>query len=438
MADTQKTVDNVGMIANASNIEANDSKMTKDAWKAVIFVVMAWIAVSLSNGVFSVNMPTIIKEFHLSLTEIGIVNSLFLGGGALGAIFLPMLADKKGRRIGMVVCISLASVFSSAIFFVQGIVQLACARILTGCGISAEWPIGAAHLSESVPAKKRGLAMGIQQMGSPISTFLGAWIVMSLAAMGIDWRIGFAVMIIPILLCIPIMTTLQESSRWLENREIISLGKEKSAEVKKVSFSELFKPQYRKYTIMAAVLHICGGVWAQGNGLWFPTVMQIDFHVDKVMSAQLVMLMWGVGILGYLLAGRISDKIGRKITMTIFVGFCIASVLSFFYYRSLPAVPFYFIQVSTATLGFGLGAHSVLIAYSSEIFPSHVRAVGIGLAIAAGRVGAMVSQTFLGMIGQNFSVLAILLTVGIFYCMMLPIIWSGPETAGRKLEDIVN
>jgi putative MFS transporter len=165
---------------NTSTIttETDENKMTSMAWKVLAFVFFAWVIDAADGTIYSLTLPLIKEEFDLSLTQMGMVASGFLFGAVVGSFLLPIFAEKKGRRWGMVACVSLYSMFTSVIGIAQNITQIILGRFFTGLGTGAEWPIGAAYLSEMVPAQKRGWAMGIMQSGYPAGYFLAGGLFM--------------------------------------------------------------------------------------------------------------------------------------------------------------------------------------------------------------------------------------------------------------------
>jgi MFS family permease len=274
--------------------------------------------------------------------------------------------------------------------------------------------------------------MGVQQMGSPISTFIVAAIVAVLAANSFGWRANFYLCAVPIVLLIIIPIFVKESSRWQETHNNPAT-KEKS----KISWREMFNRQYRKYTLYAIILHIAGGIWAQANGIWFSTGMRQDFGMDAVRAAQMTSWMWFIGIFGYFFAGKVSDMIGRKKAFLLMLVVLILGVAAMNVYLAVGNVSNIMIYAAVAVWGFGLGAHSIMITLSSEVFPSHIRAAGIGLAIGIGRLAVVVTQPLIGFFVDQTYVCRILLVIAGIYAVVLIPVSKMPETANIKLEDII-
>jgi MFS family permease len=415
-----------------------DSKMTPTAWKVLIFVFLAWVIDAADSTIYSLTIPAISTEFHLSLSEMGMIASMFLAGTVLGSFAIPVLAEKKGRRIGMVTCIGLYSAFTGIVGIAQNAMTVVAGRFFTGCGTGAEWPIGAAYLSEMVPAKRRGWAMGIMQAGYPVGYFLAAGLFGIISALGAGWRVCYFVLVIPALMCIPVLTQLKESNTWLKNKQKLASQEQATKSDKKSNYAELFKPQYRKYTIISTVIHIFGAIYSYGLVIWVPSAIMLDFHISKGDTAQFVMFAWGVGTFGYLAAGRLADHFGRKKILTLYTILGAAAVLILNYLHTLSGITLVHLLIPGAFIGISLGVAAIYITYSSEVYPSHVRTLGMGFSVAVGKITAVFVPTVMGAIAQQTSVTLSLLASTVIGLLMIPTIFCGPETARRKLEEIID
>ena len=84
-----------------------------------------------------------------------------------------------------------------------------------------------------------------------------------------------------------------------------------------------------------------------------------------------------------------------------------------------------------------MGAWTVLITYSTEIFPTRIRSLGTGFAVGVGRVGPVLAPAVLGAIAQHYTVSVGLLIAACIGAIMILAMLFGPETAMKRLEDIV-
>ncbi|MEF2082343.1 MFS transporter [Pseudomonas aeruginosa] len=424
-------------VGHAAATSVQNDAMTPMSKRVLLMVFLAWVVDAADSTMYSLTLPQIREEFDLSLPTMGLIASLFLCGSVLGALLIPIIADRRGRRLGMCICISIFSVFTGVVGIAHHAWVVAVGRFFTGTGAGGEWPIGAAYLAEMVPAKKRGFAMGLMQAGYPIGYFLAGGIFALFTWLEFGWRACFLVLVIPVLLCIPIMKWLKESDTWTAGRAPHAQGQATDA-LGKSAFRLLFSAPYRRYTLIATALHVFGAIFSYGLVVWVPSAIVMDFKMDKMQSAQFVMFAWGVGTLGYLIAGPLADRVGRKLVLSLYTLLGVAAVVWLnVMLRSGVPVAFTDLLLPGVLIGTSLGVAGIYITYTSEIFPAHLRTIGLGFSVSIGKATALFVPTALGLVAQLSNVTtALLIAVGIGV-LMIPTILCGPETAGRKLEDII-
>ncbi|MDF2502081.1 MAG: transporter [Anaerosporomusa subterranea] len=429
-------------VVNATDVAIpTDQRISNEVWRVFVFVFLGWALVNFSN-VYTLASPFMIEELHFEIGMIGIIASVYSAGGFISSLWLPLLADKKGRRLGMSLSILAAALFNGGLGLINSIFQVFGLRFIAAHGQTCQWGIGASYLSEMVPAKNRGAFLGAMQSGTPVGTFLCSGVFALVSSWGWGWREFCYVGLFGLILIPFVMGMLKESPQWIKYREDVQKGLIDPTQ-KKISLSELFKVKYRKNTLIAMSLHIVGAFWAWGNMTWFLVAMRTDFHFDAVTCGKMNMLLWGTAIIGYPIMGKISDIIGRKKGMLLASSLTVISCISLYIASKGNAAAAsqgsMLLYIATIMLGFGMGQHSILIAYSSEIFPSHIRAVGTSVSIGAGRASAVFTMLLLGYIAQNSSATTAELVAAFGGWLMVPIVWIfGKETARKNLDDIID
>ena len=83
------------------------------------------------------------------------------------------------------------------------------------------------------------------------------------------------------------------------------------------------------------------------------------------------------------------------------------------------------------------GVNAGEYAYTPEVFPTRVRATGVGLASAIGRIGAIAAPTLVGFIYPIAGLFGVFgMTTTILILGALAVIFLGVPTKGRSLEEI--
>ena len=194
---------------------------------------------------------------------------------------------------------------------------------------------------------------------------------------------------------------------------------------------DLLGPRYLKLTLMMWL------AWFAEYGVLYtfmtfvPTLLAMEgFTIVK--SFQFSIAIYASVIPGYVLGGYIVDWLDRKPTAVIaFIGTAIFGTL------------FGLSTSSTALMAFGglmafclaLGS-TAIYSYTPELYPTEIRATGMGLASAWGRAGAIILLLVFGVFtvlkGKLF-VFLISDVVLLFAAVVVAMI--GPSTKGRSLED---
>ena len=140
---------------------------------------------------------------------------------------------------------------------------------------------------------------------------------------------------------------------------------------------------------------------------------------------------------GALLAAALIDTWGRKGTMLL--GYSMTSIGVFF--LCFASTPHTVMAAYTLVMFSVVWATNAAYIVSSEILPVHNRATGLGISVAAGRIGAFVAPLLLSFIYQRthqavFALLA--LTILSLPGPVASLIWCFKGTEGSKcsLEDI--
>ncbi|KAL5312883.1 hypothetical protein ACEPPN_019309 [Leptodophora sp. 'Broadleaf-Isolate-01'] len=175
----------------------------------------------------TITLKPFLKDFGLENAKKTTLNafsanivSLLQAGCFFGALAAAPLGDKFGRKItliltGIIFCIGsimqVASMGNIAVMFVG--------RAVGGLGVGAASMLVPLYIAEASPPSIRGRLVGIYEIGVQCGTCIGFWInygvSQNIAPTSAQWRISFAVQLIPGALLTIGMLLLSESPRWL-------------------------------------------------------------------------------------------------------------------------------------------------------------------------------------------------------------------------------
>ena len=305
-----------------------------------------------------------------------------IGGWLFGSI-----ADKHGRKQSMALSVFIMAIGSLIIGLTPGYKQIGIAapllllfaRLIQGLSTGGEYGTSATYLSEMATKKHRGFyssfqyvtLIGGQLLALGIQLILQNWLLTSAELHEWGWRIPFFIGAILSFIALYLRRHIDETAAF----------KSKKSELEqKTGISALLKYPKEVLTVMGLTL---GGTIAFYT---FSTYMQKflvnTVHLTKETSTILSFASLLVFAIMQPLFGLLSDKIGRK---PLLIGFGVLGTLC-----TYPIL----IALSSATshiLIFMLmicaliivsGYTSINAVVKAELFPAHIRALGVGLPYA--------------------------------------------------------
>ncbi len=405
------------------------------------------------------------KPWHLTIWESTVILLSSGIGAVLGSFVCGALSDRFGRRPVFLATITLFAAGTAALAFTpEGAWgYVAAVRFIVGFGTTGIYAANIPLLQEFVPSRRRGLVSGIVAAFIPAGILLGS-LVVALAGDQVGWRglfIAGALPAVPLLLAaLPI----PESPMWLASRNRgedarrsmawalnVPIGQVAPAaaaatEPKPVRLAELFKyPQ----SLIVSWVGVLGAQTAYyGVTLWAPILLVLLLDVTPARAAFLLIFANLADICGRLFFSWLSEVSGRRpvgiiqglLGAVLLVGTaCAAPVfvhgVSLFW---LLLIACYFV-IS--------GGFAVTVPYAAEVWPSRLRASGLGSAYGVGSLGKIIGPLGLGLFLGSANVLAPsasretvvpgfiylamwLLATGVVFAM-----WAF-ETRGKSFEEI--
>jgi MFS transporter, MHS family, proline/betaine transporter len=314
----------------------------------------------------------------------------------LGGIILGIYTDRKGRKAGLQLILSLMTAAIAMIAFaptyaaigVAAPLIIVLARLLQGFATGGEWGSAAAFLVESAPAHGRGFYGSWMMVGAGSAmltgALMGALVTRSLAPDALDgwgWRVPFLFGLIIGPVGLYIRRHLDETEVFLEAR---AAAKESAAK-QEDGFGRTIAI-HLKEVVVGMGLFSHGTISTYVILLYMPTYASTQLHLPlgEAFMAQSIGL--ACMILLVPLFGALSDHIGRKpILIVTLVLYLSAAYPLFLWLHASPSFGNLLITqiVLCCLLGAFFGPWTTTLA---EQFPTRMRASGLGI---VANVGAM-------------------------------------------------
>jgi SHS family lactate transporter-like MFS transporter len=342
----------------------------------------------------------------------------------VGAFLFGMMADRFGRRPTLMIDIIAYSVFELSSAFAPSLKIFLISRALFGIAMGGEWGVGAALAFETLPAEGRGFFSGLLQEGYSVG-YLMAALVYGTAFHYVGWRGMFVIGALPAFLVIYIRTKVDESPAWLQGQA----ARKTEGRIGKGILT------YAGTFIFLIVLMFSFNSFSHGTQDLYPTFLQKDHHFTPQMVGFIAVVANIGALLGGIIFGAWSEKIGRRRAIVI------AALLA------IPVIPLWAYSHTVPLLALGgflmqfmvQGAWGVIPAHLNELSPPAVRGTFPGLAYQLGnllssRNGVVQAKLAEQRFGGIFApVLAWTVVVGV--TLVAVATWSGRE---RKGTDMTN
>jgi putative MFS transporter len=396
--------------------------------------------------------------------------TLFVAAGFLGmfvgTVVFGMGSDRMGRRSAFILLLLIYSVFTFADAFAPTAAWLIGLRFFAGVGIGAEIVVIDTYVTEVVPGRARGRYVAITQVAGfcavPVAAVLSRLLVPTHFLMS-GWRWVMVIGASGALLSWWFRRRLPESPRWLESRgrvaeadavmtgleresfssdrrsgewlvasgEQNTTGGKSEAAAEDASFWELWRRPYLSRTVMLVIFQALQTIGFYGFANWAPTFL-LKRGVSLLHSLEYTLLIALVSPLGPLLAAFTSDRMERKWTIVVLALLVAGLGLGFGNSFAPAAVVGFGALLTLANYWFSAAFH----AYQAELFPTRLRATGVGFTYSWSRLSAAFTSILIGAVLVHGvpAVFAVLAVAMILVAVVVGVM--GPRTHGLVLEEI--
>ena len=347
----------------------------------------------------------------------------------LGSLLAPLItsqADRRGRRKLMLVTFAMFSLLSGLTAFAWNAPSFVVLKFLTITFSSAEGAIALVIVVEEMNSDVRGLAVGMLGAISAGGFALAAIGFALVEVVPFGWRGLFAFAFLPTLLVIPLWKLLPEGNRYESSTKAMAPG----------GFFDPFRAMFSSYPerfLMVAAVMFLNAMGGTPAGLLQAKFLQ-EVHAWTPMNVStLIFLGGGIGILGNVFAGNLSDSIGRRVLGAIML--LVAPAMWAVFFRSAGKI---MVVSWVMSLFAQTSASTILNTFSAELFPtSHRSTAQSAIAVAGtlgGSTGLMLESMLYGIIGNHWRAVTILMSGSVAAAIIVSIFF--PETAGSELDTI--
>uniref|UniRef100_A0A7N4P081 SVOP like n=1 Tax=Sarcophilus harrisii TaxID=9305 RepID=A0A7N4P081_SARHA len=439
-----------------------------------LFLIMGstGVAEAMEIMLIAVVSPVIRCEWHLEDWQVAFVTTMVFFGYMVFSIVFGLLADRYGRWKILLISFLWGAYFSLLTSFSPSYIWFVFLRTMVGCGVSGHAQ-GLIIKTEFLPTKYRGYMLPLSQ----VFWLAGSLLIIGLASVvnpTIGWRWLIRIASIPGIILILAFKFIPESARFnvstgntqaavatLEriariNRSVMPEGKlVESASEKRGRFADLLDGKYLRTTLQIWIIWL--GISFAYYGVILASAELLERDLVCGSQAETQMVLNGdseeskspchchlfapsdyktmiISTLGEIALNPLNilgiNFLGRRISLSITMGctalfFLLLNICT----SSTGLIGFLFMLRALVSANF-----NTIYIYTAEVYPTPMRALGMGTSGSLCRIGAMVapfisqvlmSASFLGALCL-FSSVCVVCAISAF---TLPI-----ETKGRALQ----
>ncbi|MGN6551161.1 MAG: MFS transporter [Pararhizobium sp.] len=411
--------------------------------------------------------PRLAQFWGTSPFQLGLLSTLTFFGMAIGSVLAGYTNDRFGRKFTYTYNLLLFTLGSLLAGVSGNIKILLVARFICGVGLGGELSTALTLVSEVMPTRVRGAALGVVNVAAGGFGLLIAPAIVTLmlgpfenffGGPEVAWRWVLGIMAIPALTIFIYRIFLPESPRYLLAqgriteansvltrlslnrlrkprdmvvREFITDAASQRLVTERVPFSSIFQGDlFRRTMIVWTTIAMTFG--AQLTILVFMPTVLVSRGYDVQSSLLYTTIINIGGLLGAVLASFFGYRVKRRIVLGFGSVLAIFVALAFGYSEQFGTILFFggFLQVMFILL------NTTAWMWAPELYPTRVRGFGTGCAVTVGFLSASIFPLLAGYLFETGGVTAMFTMIAAMYVVMSLAVRFGPETHGKSLESV--
>lgn len=393
----------------------------KAEWSLILLLGTAFLISRYDFALMSLALPDIQTDLGVPEEDLG----SFVGWtrlGAFAAIPLAYMADWSGRKRLLLVTIAGFTICTVATAFVENwqqyVIMQAAARAFT----SADEILSAVMILEYVVATRRGWAVGVLAAFGGLGDGLAALVYPLNTQFEMGWRALYLLAVVPVVPLIFMRRYLKESDHYLQAKQQgMGIGS---------AVLEMMQQRQKLLAMMAFTIAYHLPVSAALSLMSKHLQSSCSYEPSSV--ALLFIVGGSIALLGNLVGGLLTDKVGRRPGFALF-SLLVAGGFGVFYLGECSQAPVAWVVALT---GF-FATHAIFLTIVGELFPALARATVAAIAQAVGAAalaaGLFLESYLYSFWGTHAEALATLLPSFLVAAFVLFLFL--PETARRDLTE---
>lgn len=281
---------------------------------SLVLLVLIGAINYIDRATLAIANPLIREELGLSVADMGLLLSAFLGAYALAQLPAGLIVDRFGPRLVLSLSLALWSLAQLAGGFVRGFGQFFATRVALGIGEAPQFPSNVRVVCDWFGKGERGSATGVWNSASTLGTAVSAPLLTYLM-LSHGWRAMFVIMGVAGLVVAAVFYAVYRNPAQCEltdeERRHLADG-EPAAPREPITLRE-WAHLFRFRTTWGMICGFFGTVYLLWiYNAWLPSYLQMERHFTIAKTGWVAAIPFVFGIFGSLSGGRLCDYLVRR------------------------------------------------------------------------------------------------------------------------------
>jgi len=400
-------------------------------WWMIRLIMLGSVINYLTRSSLAVAAPTLLKELHIAEKEYSWIVGTFQGA-IMAQPICGYVLDTLGLKLGFAIFAIAWSLTNMAHALGNSWQAFASLRGLLGFAEGSANPAGMKATSEWFPAKERGLAGGVYNIGASFGSMLAPPLV-AWAILAYNWRVAFVItgalgLIWAVLWLIFYQSPDKHTALSDEERAYIAAGQEKhlQSDGSRPSVPKILAQ--RNFWGIALPRFLADPTWGTLS-FWLPLYLSKVRHFDLKQIALTAWMPFLAADFGCLFGGLVAMQVQRRFGVSIInarrCAFTLGAVMMLGVgFVGVVESPY----AAIALLSLAGFAHQTLsvtvITMSSDLFRKNEVATAAGMAGTFGNAGLLIFSLAIGGLVAKIGYTPFFICLGLFDLLGAAVLWT--------------
>lgn len=400
-------------------------------WWMIGLIMLGSIINYLTRSTLAVAAPTVLKDLHITVRQYSWIVGAFQGA-IMAQPICGYILDVLGLKIGFAIFAAAWSLVNMAHSLAHSWQALAWLRGFLGLSEGSANPAGMKATAEWFPAKERGIAGGIFNIGASVGSMLAPPLVVW-AILSYSWQTSFVITGGMGFVWIALWLMLYQSparhpALSERERDYIVSGQERHLQSSGLRPSLVNILRQRNFWGIALPRFLADPTWGTLT-FWLPLYLSSVRHMDLKQIALFAWMPFLAADFGCVFGGLVSMALQKHGKVSLInarrcafsLGACLMLGVSFVGFVANP-------YTAVALLSLAGFAHQTLsvtvITMASDLFKKNEVATVAGMAGTCGNAGLLIFSLLIGALVATIGYAPFFVCLGIFDLMGAAILWT--------------